>query len=197
MIGISIFLILGIILLFFSINIMSKKYEYVPNLSNLPEPRQVATTGGTTKNVFGENVKIDYVASYSISGRVVNVHNFLPYKTENILSPVDLGISWGIVASDQYNKKLSWGSRGRFLLCSGGEKETDHYFSNNHLIASNSQIERIIKNIKEGDFVKIEGYLANVNFKNMIWTTSTNRIDDGAGACEVIYVTDVTWLKEE
>ncbi len=28
------------------------------------------------------------------------------------------------------------------------------------------------------------------------WNSSTSRTDTGDGACEIIYVTDVKWLKE-
>ena len=71
--------------------------------------------------------------------------------------------------------------------------------SNNHLIPSDSKIEKLIKRIKKNDYVKLEGYLVSAeeidgNFKVR---SSTTRSDNGDGACELIYVTNVTWLKNK
>ena len=55
--------------------------------------------------------------------------------------------------------------------------------------------------IKKGDNVKITGYLVNLHWKennsSRTWETSTSRYDKGDGGCELIYVTDVKWLKAE
>ena len=75
------------------------------------------------------------------------------------------------------------------------------YISNNHIIPSNKKIAKALKYIKKGDFIELEGYLvdANIDFWQIThyWESSTTRNDTGDGACEVIYVTSIKWLKEE
>ena len=74
-------------------------------------------------------------------------------------------------------------------------------YSNNHLVPSNSKIRKQIKKIKPGDMIQIKGYLMNAYWQQKNgyyeWETSTNRYDHGSGACEIIYVTEVKWLKPE
>ena len=84
----------------------------------------------------------------------------------------------------------------------GGEKGIGKYWSNNHLIPSDDSIEKLIKEIKKGEYVTIEGYLVNIRYDGpngewFKWNSSTTRDDIGSGACEVIYVTDVIWLEEQ
>ena len=155
-------------------------------------------------------MKINYVASYELSGRVVDVQNYYGSSLQNELSPLDVGISWGFLAED--NDKVTWTSNGtRFLKWRtqdmtwynehGGEKGIGKYWSNNHLIPSDKTVEKLIKSIRKDDYVKIEGYLVNVRYDGpngewFKWNSSTTRNDTGDGACEVIYVTNVTWLEE-
>lgn len=72
-------------------------------------------------------------------------------------------------------------------------------FSNNHIICSNENVEKQISSVKEGDFISLTGYLVNVvcdSGDGYIYEmkTSTSRNDSGDGACEVLYVTDVSWM---
>ena len=58
---------------------------------------------------------------------------------------------------------------------------------------------QLLRNVKEGDYIKIEGYLVYLYYSNEDgrgeWTSSLTRTDRGDGACEVIYVKNITWLK--
>ena len=55
--------------------------------------------------------------------------------------------------------------------------------------------------IKKGEYVELEGYLVTAyttdSDSNIYWMSSDTRTDTGDGACEVIYVTDVKWLKQK
>lgn len=202
-----------ILIILFVINILKadKPSTQVQSLNDIKEPIQTSVTGGTSKIVDGKEIKINYIASYVLCGRVVDVQNYYGSSLQNQLSPLDVGISWGFLAND--NEKVTWTSNGtRFLRWRtkdmtwynqhGGEKGIGKYWSNNHLIPSDDNIEKLIKNIEKDDYVKIEGYLVNVRYdgKNgewYRWNSSTTRNDTGDGACEVIYVTGVTWLEKE
>lgn len=191
----------------------TKNIEYVKNLNNIPSPTQIKTSGNSNKSISGLNVEINYVAKYSISGRVVDVQNYYGYDIGDKLSSKDIGISWGFLANEKNHRKVTWSSTGnRFLSWyssdgawineMGGVNKITEYCSNNHLIPSDSKNEKLIDSIKKDDFVKIEGYLVNVYCKKedgsyFEWNTSTSRSDTGEGACEIVYVTNVTWLEKE
>lgn len=209
---ICIVLIIIVFFLFFTNFFVKKEYKNVATLNNFSNPIQSNTSGSTMKIVDGEYINISFIASYDIQGRVVDVQNYFEYTTQNKLSPRDIGIVWGNLVKDSYNEKITWSSSGnRFLnwhvndgawLSSiGGRSYINLHFSNNHLIPSNDDIKLLIKKIKKDDFIQIKGYLVNVNYTTdnggyVYWNSSTSRSDTGNGACEVIYVTDIKWLKQ-
>lgn len=208
---IMLFVILLFLLTGFTNTINVSSIEEKIDLSNISEPTQYATLGGTTLEINGGKADITYIAEYSLSGRVVDVENYYGSNIRNQLSPKDIGIAWGFLATDENQEKIRWTSTGnRFLSWFipdgewyreiGGESAVIAHHSNNHLIPFDSNVEKLIKKIKKDDYVKVEGYLVNINWKKddgtyFYWNTSTSRNDDGDGACEVIYVTNVTWLK--
>lgn len=205
------FIPLFLILFLYSNLYVTKDIQYVESLQNISEPIQNKTSGNTEKIIDSTKVNINYVANYSMAGRVVDVQDYLGYNITNKLSPRDIGISWGFLTADKNNNHLKWTSTGnRFLKWStndgvwlssvGGKQEVIKRFSNNHVIPSDKNIAKLIRNIKKDDFVRIDGYLVNVNYntKNggyFTWNSSTSRSDSGDGACEIIYVTNVTWLE--
>lgn len=209
---IIIFFGIMITIFIFSNSQESKIQEEITSLEDIPEPIQINVDGSTKKDVDGKQVNINYIASYVLSGKVVDVQEYYGSSLQNKLSPLDVGIAWGFLAEDS-DEKVTWTSNGtRFLRWRtkdmdwynkhGGEKGIGKYWSNNHLIPSDDNVEKLIKSIKKGDYVKIEGYLVKIRYDGpdgewFKWNSSTTRNDTGDGACEVIYVTDVVWLKEE
>lgn len=188
---------------------VNKEYKIVEDLRNLPEPIQTSTTGYAEKVVCGETVRVDYLAEYQIQGRVVDVQDYMTYDFDNYLSPVDLGIAWGHIARDENIEKLEFASKGtRFLSYNttdrawysnnGGWNNIGRYISNNHIIPADDEIGKALKAVKVDDYIELTGYLVRATCSNSSfrWTSSLNREDDGAGACEVIYVESVKWLKE-
>lgn len=192
-------------------DIFVAKSKYIStNLEDLPSPLQEKTKGSATKIIDDINIDIKYIYSYIINGRVVNTYSYVPVNTQNKLSPKDVGLTWGFLAKDEYNNKIKWSSSGnRFLrwkIDDGnwyreeiGEYEFNTHVSNNHLIPCDENIENLINKIKEGDYIRITGYLVNVNYddkgRNTTWNSSISRVDTGNGACELVYVTNIEWLK--
>ena len=193
--------------------VLSYKDEIIKIERDKEQPTQKDTLRKSIKTIMGTEIEINYIALYKMSGRVIDVQNYLGYTAQNVLSPKDIGIAWGFMANEENIQKVKWNSYGNrwlywniedqeWLKSVGGMKKVDSYFSNNHLIPSDDKIEKLIKNIKVDDYIKINGYLVSVNYSNkygvdFIWNSSTSRYDDGAVACEVIYVTNITWLEEK
>lgn len=201
-----------LIIFFIAKNITFPTYETVTNLYNLPEPVQKNAEGYVIKYISGTPISISYVASYHIYGAVISTYDYYEYNLQNTLSPIDVALAWGKMADPENYSKIQWQSKSnRFLyhriidnslLNDMTKSYIDLHFSNNHLIASSEEIKKLIKQIKVGDYISIEGYLVNVTYKKdnnytYYWNSSTNRYDDGDGACEVIYVTNITWLQDQ
>ena len=92
------------------------------------------------------------------------------------------------------NKISELGGINRFLL----------HVSNNHIIPADKNVRKLMYKVKRNDYIRIDGFLSSVYYdnnkknvtNNSLWTSSTKRNDTGNGACEIIYVTNIVWLKE-
>lgn len=205
-----------LILLYNSFNNTYNKKNHtqkVASLLNIGTPKQTATSGSETIKISGSNIKVEYLASYSIIGRVVSTRNYYGFNIRDKISPMDIGLAWGWLSNKNVDLKINWSlpkerylyfyvSDGKWLNDNGGVNAIFPNFSNNHLIPSNNDIKNLMKSIKVNDYIKIEGYLVNAysikgNESSFITGTSTSRTDDGNGACETIYVTNITWLEKD
>ena len=211
----AIFLVAGIIVLVavladtVSLNLAKQAVGEAVNTNFLRQPLQADATGKTFIRVGGTDVEIRHQATYSIQGRVVSLNNFLGYSVDNRFAPKDVALAWDFLADTSVDEKVNWGSMARYYYFSvrdgqwlrsvGGEAAVINNSSNNHLIASNNRIKRLIRGINIGDYVQLDGYLVDASWKIRggydFRRTSLVRTDTGPGACEIIFVTDVKWLQ--
>lgn len=194
---------------------ISKKSSHPLAHSNIPDPIQKKTSGSTTVKIDDQVAHIDFLYSYSISGRVVSTYNFVLDNFFDKLSPRDIGMTWGVLSTNTNNSKLSFKYiKPRVLSCEQigdfsqitqyDSSYVDTHISNNHLIPKSEAVLEDINKIKKNDFIKIEGYLVTVtDSSGNKWKSSITRGDSGykypspnlaEGSCEIIYVTSVTWL---
>ncbi|HOH98359.1 MAG TPA: hypothetical protein PL188_08670 [Candidatus Cloacimonadota bacterium] len=136
-------------------------------------------------------------AEYSIAGVLVSKQRYYSGPMSQI-SPYDYALVWGEVPN--HLKYLTFSQVLRFCLMDydANLPITLNYLythvSNNHLIPATKNIRGALKLAKEGDKVVLDGYLVNVDLGKKgrtvgNWTTSLDRKDQGAGACEIIYLT--------
>ena len=172
-------------------------------------------------NINGTTVFINRVAEYSVAGRVVEEYDY----TSNLatikkiisrneyydkIAVKDVAIAYGPMALTENHKKMTYimsGSRkisyaindSSLVSSLGGLDVVKKYITNNHLIAANDEVEALIKRIDKDEYVQITGYLVNVSWEEGIYRyaleSSLSREDVGNGACEVILVEDVKWIK--
>ena len=175
-------------------------------IEGLPEPEQTEASGSDTKTVDGYGVLITFKYSYKVDALVVHTKPYNGSELSDKLSPVDLGLAWGSVAANNKKIDFHWSQSGRWLYWEvnsvselapvGGTDAVHSQFSNNHIIPATSSVKDKVKKIREGDHVKLEGYLVDIYAENsdgawFEWNSSTSREDTGDGACEVFYVTDI------
>lgn len=191
--------------------VVEKEYEKISSYKIIDPPIQNDFKGSTSIVVGNVSVRVDYVAYYEVSGKVVAKVSYMPDSVSNMAAQSDVALVWGKLATDEYLKKFTFNAPGnRFVYWKTtdmnwyrmhtSDREVKQMYSNNHLVTTNQELISKIKKIKKNDYVRIKGYLANLywieNNSNRNWISSTRRDDDGDGACEVIYVTDIKWLEE-
>jgi len=137
------------------------------------------------------------VAAFEVEGLVLAAKRYRSGR-EADLSPVDLALGWGVMSAHDYLAQMKiWQSR-RFYWWrypSGTSVDNSTVIgnsSNMHMIPANDEIEAALKDVREGDVVRIAGHLVNARHADgWRWNTSTRRTDTGAGACEIILVASV------
>jgi len=141
--------------------------------------------------------KYDYI----IEGIVVSTHHsdaFLDMAHEewrDYLNIADLCVIWGENVKNGVYKDMDFNNGNWTCYYSWPNSEVRQRFhedqlSNNHLLTSDDAIKQTIMDVEPGDYIRIEGILADyanpANGFNR--KTSIIRTDRGQGACETIFV---------
>ncbi|MDH4271208.1 MAG: hypothetical protein OEW18_04450 [Candidatus Aminicenantes bacterium] len=174
--------------------------EPVQEPGDLPPPFDV-TQKGYTYTVYPQ-------FDYEIWGMVVSSHyagSFLDYAHEmwkDYLNIKDLCVVWGKNLETGAFRRIKFWSRDFTCYYSWSDPETGRQFSlshisNNHLITEDALLRKLIKSVKRGDQVHLQGWLAKYGHKGSraVRGTSTTRKDTGGQACETVYVTEFEILK--
>jgi hypothetical protein len=212
-------ILLIIFLLTFAVSYFFKNnYKTVDNIHPevLQEPLQATINGDSELITFskdGYSYSLMPEAEYKIQAMVVHRmdYRFFSIYSSDSVFPVDLCLTWGdnLKNKGYQNKTLSFSQDARFCFYRWrGEANviSPNLVSNNHLIANDPKILSVINKIKTGDQVSISGYLVNVeankvgevsNYSPNSFSlkSSLTRTDDGAGACEIIYIKDIKIIR--
>jgi len=133
------------------------------------------------------------VASYALRARVLHTKRY--WIDRDDLVPYDVALGWGRMSDQAVLDRLNISQSNRFFFYEWRdeppipEQEIVCHSSNNHVIAANSVVARVISSLRSGQIVSMKGWLVDVSGPDGFhWFTSTRRDDTGNGACEVFYV---------
>jgi len=154
----------------------------------------------------GGSSNITPIADYELWGVVVS-HNdpsvwyrFDITHDKKSLDTRDICVGWGENLRRDGYRKMSFFNND-YTCNYEYNKDVSYFnpaqFSNNHLITDKSTIRSQIAKINTGDQIHIKGRL--VNYSEDRWNgwyrnSSTNRTDEGNGACEIIFVDSIEIL---
>lgn len=161
----------------------------------------------------GYSYELTPLYDYSLNGLILHTQRYDTWysisRTDKTFTK-DVCMAWGDMLRQGTYKDSTLKVKQDFRFClfsytNPGLVFNGDEFSNSHLIASTPDIEWKIRSLEGGDQVRITGKLVNVKAvatgetdsyerPEITWHTSVNRIDTGAGACEVIYVESVDIL---
>lgn len=161
------------------------------------EPIQVMLEQDKIKPFNKNDYLITPVANYEFEARVLSTENYWLGGASD-LSPVDLAIGWGEMSDTSLLKQLKFSHGRRFFnyrydaTYTGTHSGIVRHIGNVHVIPANSSIESDVKSLRKGQIVRVAGKLVVATKNNgWRWGTSLTRDDDGAGACELMYVEKV------
>ncbi|MFC3194738.1 hypothetical protein ACFODZ_10860 [Marinicella sediminis] len=145
---------------------------------------------------------------YRLNGLVVSyrLHDsengmMLHALSKDHLNVADFCVVWGDSANPELLQDFDF-SNGQFTCNYGSQSRqawdafNHHQLSNNHLLAADEFVRDTIKDIQIGDQITLSGWLANYqNPTGYERATSTTRTDTGNGACETIFVNDISIVR--
>ena len=155
----------------------------------------------------GTSYLIEPLFDYKLYGLIVAYHHSKSWfdisheRWKDFINTKDITVIWGynLKEGDYQQVRFSHGDfTGYYQLPCGPIKFKPQYFSNNHLLAANAQIEKTFMQARTGDQIYLEGYLINYAHSKAsgMRNTSITREDTGNNSCEIIYVTGFEILKK-
>lgn len=150
----------------------------------------------------GVSYQVEPLYRYDIEGIVVSLQHhdgdrMLHRRWNDHLNVADLCVVWGHNASRVDLSEFDfWNGQFTcfFRTSSNSAWVSFHHdqISNNHLLSDDEWVRDQIEDLRIGDQVRLQGYLARYSQGSRFQRgTSTTRSDTGNGACETLYVEDV------
>lgn len=175
-----------------------RELEQPPGVLVDEAPRQSPLDAGEPEISVGR-FKLQPQASYRIDARLLSRER---YRLDEgaALAPLDFAVGWGPMSDSSVLDALGISQSNRFFHLSWEqppipEDQMLHHAGNMHLIAADAGVERRLDSMRAGQLVRLEGKLVRATRDDgWSWNTSLSRTDTGAGACELMWVTDARVL---
>lgn len=141
---------------------------------------------------------LEPLAGFSVEARVLSREDY-HWGREARLSPTDLALGWGPMASPALAGRLSIAQSGRWYRYAWRgapplpPRDIARSSANMHLIPADAEVARALGRIGAGDRVRIDGWLVEARSGDgWRWRSSLSREDTGNGACELVYACRIT-----
>ena len=168
------------------------------NPDQISDPIQINTNSINPMTITqkGQTYTITPIAKYKISAIAAGIKT---YNDNNPISPMDIALIWGDLATPNYEDHLTISQSNRWYHfrytadSPHSKRYIEKHSANTHIIPENDEIQKTLKKIRKDDIVYLEGYLVNIkrDSDNYRWSSSKSRKDTGDGSCEVMYVKGV------
>ena len=139
-------------------------------------------------------------ADYQITARILARERY-HFDALSDLVPEDLALGWGPMSDNRILRAVDISQSDRFYYWRADAREPlpknsiITHSANTHVIPGNSMIAKQLARLRPGEVVTLSGELVDGVRDDGMWIkTSLVRDDTGAGACEVLLVSDVAIL---
>ena len=138
--------------------------------------------------------QVTAVAEYSLRGRVLGKKRYYSGPQAELV-PIDVAVGWQKMSDEAVLERLEISMTNRFFFYEWQNEppipqdEIKVSAANNHVIAANDEVRKVIRGLRIGQIVTMKGYLVNAAGPGGgTWNSSLTRQDTGNGACELFYV---------
>jgi hypothetical protein len=161
----------------------------------LEDPQQVDLDHGT--QIRMGRWTLTERASYHITARVLGSETY-HFDALADLVPEDLALGWGPMSDNRILRGIDISQSNRFYYWHSTSLPVPRdvivaHSANTHVIPRSPAVATLLSRIRQGQVVTLTGALVDGRRNDGMWIkTSMSRTDSGAGACEVLLVSDVT-----
>jgi hypothetical protein len=162
------------------------------------DPRQTDVAHGGKVQIGRWSLTVR--AEYLITARVLSRERYRFDRLSDLI-PEDLALGWGPMSDNRVLRKIDISQSNRFYYWRApadspiGKDSIITHSANTHVIPQNSLIARQLSRLRPGQVVTLSGELVDAVRDDGAWIkTSLVRNDTGPGACEVLWVDEVTTL---
>ncbi len=162
------------------------------------EPQQREPTQSAP--IVRDGFTLQPLADFAFEARVLLVSRYR-FDAESALAPYDLGIGWGRMSDTAVIEKLALAQSARFLTWRWRDAppipvdEITRSAANVHVIPANAVVARQVAALRSGQRVRAKGVLVEATRPDgWRWRSSLTRDDGGQGACELMYLAEITVL---
>ena len=172
---------------------MGRPVKQSPGVLVSAEPAQTELESAPTFEKPGYQIKP--LAKYKIKARILSSERYR-WDPGADLVPVDLAVGWGAMSDTTVLDRLDIWQSGRWYEWRAKEfpippAEITSHSANMHLIAADKSVAKQISRARSGQVVTMKGYLVEASRADgFTWRSSLTRTDTGAGACELMWVTE-------
>ncbi|HEY2124949.1 MAG TPA: hypothetical protein VGG94_05750 [Chthoniobacterales bacterium] len=174
---------------------------YPPGVLIPSEPAQSPETDATP--IPYHTFQLKPLAHFTVEARVLH-RKIYRYDRQASLVPVDLALGWGPMSDQGVLDRLTISQSMRFywyeyrLPPPIAPEEIVAHSTNLHVIPATDEVEQHCKALRAGTLVHLRGELVEATGPELgtgIWRSSLSRTDTGNGACELMWVEEVTELE--
>lgn len=165
----------------------------------MPAAKDPVQTAGNLPASFSHgDYHITPLARYHVSAIALSRDRYR-FDRGAELAPVDLALGWGPMSLAGVINELSFSQSGRWYeYRSAGEPPLDPgamstHSANTHCLPATEEIRKKLLAVKRHDLVTMEGFLVEIAAADGYrWRSSLSRDDTGGGACEVLWITELS-----
>ena len=188
----------AITLAIFAWHYANRPITYPPGILIASDPKQTSITEAP---ITCGDFTLQPLAYLALDARLLHLKIYR-YDKQAALVPVDLALGWGPMSDQRVLDQITVTQSMRFYWFDYkqppiSKEEIIAHSTNMHIIPSTKAIASRCKSLRAGTLVHLEGNLVEASAPNYgTWHSSVSRTDTGNGACELIWLKEISVLTD-
>ena len=165
----------------------------------LSQPAPSPALRGSDGSLHMDGYRITPLQPFSIEARVLGREDY-HFDAGAAVSPTDLALGWGPMADPQVLSSISIRQSNRWYHWQVESfpiprREIEIHSANMHMIPANAAVAATLADVRKGQRIRLSGQLVRVDGEDgFTWSSSLSREDTGNGACELIWIEQLSRL---